>query len=197
MRLSSFIVSLLLALTIASPATASPEREVEATIQSVIAALEDSSLDESTKHDRITSLIKEKLDKAGIVRRVLATNWHTTTLTERRRFTNLFIELVVETYWNKIKTYQGQRVEVTDVSKRNEKLANVNSVIYTERKNIPVDYRLRATKRGSWLVYDVAIEQISLVRTYRTSFHEMIQKNGIEHVLVELERKIDSISAEN
>jgi len=172
-----------------------PRAIVAETVDAVLAVLADDTLPEDAKAERVKALIAARLDEQGIARRVLATNWHGATLSERRRFTDRFVALVVENYWRKIRKYSDEQVEIGDAEEIDtRRIATVPTVIRTASADVPVDYKLTRSPKGAWRVYDVVIERISLVRNYRASFQEMVQRDGLEHVITELERKLDELA---
>jgi len=71
-----------------------------------------------------------------------------------------------------------------------DKKAQVDTKVITETIEIPIDYRLYQTNNGSWMVYDVIIEGVSLVGNYRSQFDQMLQKNSFEKLIEDLKNKI-------
>ena len=101
-----------------------------------------------------------------------------------------FRTLLVRTYSNALGTYQGQRLEVdplsmdpgaTDVTVRNR-------YITPGQPPIPVDYRMRKTADG-WKAYDIVVDGVSLVTTYRPTFDEEIRRSGVDGLIQKLTQK--------
>ena len=67
--------------------------------------------------------------------------------------------------------------------------AEVQSKIVTSSKEIPIHYRL-ILKNGTWRVYDVLIEGISLIRNYRSQFKKILTKQTPEEMLKMLRKKV-------
>jgi len=70
-----------------------------------------------------------------------------------------------------------------------ETQAEVQTRVITSSKEIPISYRA-ILKDGSWKVYDVVIENVSLVLNYRTQFNEILAKNTPEQLLEILRKKV-------
>jgi phospholipid transport system substrate-binding protein len=156
--------------------------------------LADQSRSEDNRRRRVKALIGENFDFAAMANRVLATNWRKASKAERSRFTNLFRELLSNTYWSRIAAYTDERVEYLGERQRSERLATVSTLIKTANADIPVDYKLYL--RGErWLAYDVVIEQVSLVRNYRSNFQDIVRQKGIAGLISDLETKVASSSA--
>jgi phospholipid transport system substrate-binding protein len=119
----------------------------------------------------------------------LAKHWKARSDEEKKTFIDLFGQLLEQTYISKIESYSNEKViflkeYVTD------KKAQVDTKVITETIEIPIDYRLYQTNNGSWMVYDVIIEGVSLVGNYRSQFDQMLQKNSFEKLIEDLKNKI-------
>lgn len=191
----TLMVTLAVAARAGAEEAAAPRALIAETVDAVVATLSGPALAPEQRAERVKSLIAERLDSQGIARRVLATHWHGATLAERRRFKRRFIALVVENYWRKIRDYSDETVDVVGASLLGKRLASVETLIRTSSGDIPVDYKLSRAAGGEWRVYDVVIERISLVRNYRSSFQQMVQREGLDHVIAELERKLAELRA--
>ncbi len=184
-------VILAFALLFASNAHAqTPTETVADTVNSVVAMLQDEGLNGETKKRHIKGIISEHFDFRAMSSRVLATNWNKATKKQRAKFTSLFKELLSNTYWRKISGYKNERVEYIGEKLRNAKLATVNTLLKTETVDIPVDYKLYRRDGEGWYVYDVVIEQVSLVRNYRGSFQQIVHDVGIDGLIQQLETKV-------
>jgi len=172
---------------------ASPQSVVTATVDAVIATLKDASLSEDARKRQVKAHIARHFDFAAMSNRVLATHWRKASKAERAKFTALFRELLSNTYWQRIAGYDDERVEYVGEKLRGEKLATVNTVIKTATADIPVDYKLYRRADG-WMAYDVVIEQVSLVRNYRATFHDIVHDRGIAGLLSELETRVAASS---
>ena len=73
-----------------------------------------------------------------------------------------------------------------------KKKAQVNTKIVTDTVEIPIDYRLFQGKNGSWQVYDMVIEGVSLVGNYRSQFSQILEKDSYAELIKTLKKKIDN-----
>lgn len=171
-----------------------PLAAVRVTVDGVLAVLTDTTLGEEARRRQVKAIIARHFDFKAMANRVLATNWRKASKAERARFTSLFRELLSNTYWAKISAYTDEEVEYLGEKQSSDKLATVNTVIHTATADIPVDYKLYRTPDG-WAAYDVVIEQVSLVRNYRSSFQTIVHDVGIAGLLSQLETKVAESSA--
>jgi len=138
-------------------------------------------------------------------RYVLGKNWRKIDSTQREEFIHLFHVLLVKFYSNAFSKYiQSNTVDKEMIkflpfrSKTGSKYATVKSKI-THNKNAPpiaVNYQLYNGKTKGWKVYDINVEGISLVTSYRSSFNQLIKQKGMQGLLVELQEKINKLNQE-
>ena len=103
----------------------------------------------------------------------------------------MFRELLQGVYADRLLAYTDQKV-VFDKEKMLKKgRAEVQShIVLSDGRKVPIFYRL-TEKNGSWKVYDLIIEGVSLVKNYRTQFREIIAKDSPEKLLEVLRDKVD------
>ncbi len=183
------LLVLLLAGTAPSVMAASPAMEqVQQTVDEVIATLKNQALEQEDRRNKLTGLVRARFDFRTMSQWVLATNWRTATEAEKERFVELFSDLLEATYLGRIEAYTDEKV--TYVGEQTEgKKAQVDTLVLTAGADIPITYKL--VQRGdTWLVYDVVIEEVSLVRNYRSSYNEIVRKEGMNGLFARMEEKI-------
>ena len=118
---------------------------------------------------------------------------HVRNLSQRQLATRMGVP---RTYISKIETYGGEKIQYTG-ERIDGEYATVSTRIITKNgTEVPVDYRM--TKRGDrWLVYDVSIEGVSLVSSYRTQFNKIIQTSSYNELVSKLKNKQDELLAED
>ncbi len=116
--------------------------------------------------------------------------WRKASDQQKIDLTQEFRTLLLRTYSNAIKSYGGEKIEFLAFrpEKRDDR-AKVRSIFKPKQgNNIPVTYRMRE-KQGEWLVYDIIVDNLSLVTTYRGTFSSEISKNGIDGLIASLRDK--------
>jgi len=126
--------------------------------------------------------------------RTLATNWKKATKQEKEKFIDLFSQLIENTYIGKIEAYTNEKVEYPGEKVKGNK-ALVETLIIAASADIPVDYKLYK-KGDTWWVYDVIIEGVSLISNYRSSYQEIVKKEGFDGLLAKMQEKIDELASE-
>ena len=92
---------------------------------------------------------------------------------QQKEFVELYRKLLEKVYMDRILTYSGEKIEYVRESSLSENKSEVQTRIVTANKEIPIDYRLY-NRDGTWKVYDVVIEGVSLVSNYRTQFESIL-----------------------
>jgi phospholipid transport system substrate-binding protein len=190
-----------LAVTAASPAVAgAPTEQLRGAVDRVLKTLEDPSLKGEGKiNDRrvaVRKIANEIFDFSEIAKRSLARHWQPLSEAQRTEFVGLFADLLERSYISKIETYGGEKIQYT-TEKVDGDFATVSTRIVTKNgTEVPIDYRM--TKRADrWLVYDVSIEGVSLVSSYRTQFNKIIQTSSYNELVAKLRTKQDELLAED
>jgi phospholipid transport system substrate-binding protein len=186
------LFALLFVLPSSSPA-ASPRTEVKATVDQVIATLKDETLSAAARREKLTSIIRPRFDFRIMSQSVLGVNWRRATETQKRRFIDLFSELLKSTYVSKIEQYTNERVDYGEERIEDDR-ALVETMLVTQSTEIPIIYRM-IRKDGVWKVYDVVIENVSLVRNYRSTYDEIARKEGIDRLLQRMEEKLAELKS--
>jgi len=179
-----------------------PQQIMEKTAKQMLNAFireeEAISKDPDIAFDLINTNLVPKINFPLMSRWVLGKNWKKASLIQRQQFIAEFKTLVVEFYTHALIQYlQGNNLS-TDIitfkpfrGKKNSKYATVRSQVNPPNgaNPIKVNYDLYRNKKGLWQVYDVTIEGISLVTTYRSSFKQIISQQGMDGLLKELKNK--------
>ncbi len=121
-------------------------------------------------------------------RLVLAKHWRTATPEQRKRFVDAFYKSLLNNYGDALVEFTGDRIKVLPA--RVEATAT-SATVRTEVKRsngdrIPVNYSLRKGETG-WKAWDVTIEGISYIKSFREDFGSQIDQNGIDAVIQRLE----------
>ena len=177
-----------------------PTDQLRAQINRTIQILDDPELKKpgKTKDRRaaVRQVANDIFDFGETAKRSLARHWAARSQAERDEFVQLFADLLERSYISKIETYGGEKIQYT-AEKIDGDLATVSTRIVTKNgTEVPVDYRM---KKGAdrWLVYDVSIEGVSLVSSYRTQFNKIIQTSSYNELVSKLRTKQDELLAED
>lgn len=175
-----------------SPAWAGPPtdtlREYTEAVQKV---LDDPALKaDDRRHERRAAVRRvaiEAFDVQETARRALGPHWQQRTPAEREEFVQLFADLLEQTYIAKIDLYGGERLKFVD-----ERIDGDTAVVrarVTTRQGTEVPVEGRMHKRSDrWLIYDVTIENVSLIANYRSQFDRIIRTSSYADLVKRLRK---------
>jgi len=136
----------------------------------------------------IRRIAVELFDFGEVGRRALGRHWSGRSPQEQADFVALFTELLERAYVGKIEAYSGEQIVYTGELVDGD-YAVVRSRINTKRRTeTALDYRLHRTD-GRWKVYDVLIDGVSFVSTYRSEFNRVIQLHSWDELMDRLRKK--------
>ena len=170
-----------------------PMTTVEATVNRVLDVLRDSKLKspaaKEKKKEKLRIIYKDMFDEIEFSKRTLTRNWNKLNLSQRVEFVNLFEQVLEKSYIDKILDYSDEKIDFYKESMLSENQAEIQTRIITSSKEIPIFYRM-ILKDGKWKVYDVVVENVSLVQNYRTQFNDILVKDTPEQLLEILRKKV-------
>lgn len=175
----------LVASAMAAPA-ASPREVVQSAVSRVIAAIHRAEpatavassarrlAAEQHRHD-IRLIATELFDFDEIARRALSRHWTGRSPEEQAEFVRLFTDLLERTYIHRIEAYAGERIVYAGETIDGPYATVRSRVVVRRNVETPLDYRLHLYQ-GRWKVYDVLIDHVSFVATYRSEFNRILQR---------------------
>jgi len=183
-------LSILVFLLFPLPAQAAePLAAVQAEVNKVLDVLRDKTLSTEAKKEKLRDLYSEMFDEVELARRTLGANWKKLNPAQQEEFVRLYRQVLEKAYINKILTYTDQKIVFSRASMLSDNLAEVQTKIITSSQEIPLNYRV-FLKDGTWKVYDVVIENVSLILNYRSQFESILAKNTPEQLLEILRKKV-------
>jgi phospholipid transport system substrate-binding protein len=173
----------------------SPVPMLEQTANSIIAALRDNKASLKSNPNIIYKAVEAHLlpivDVAGMSRSVLGRQaWNKATAAQRAQFSKAFTRLVIRTYSSPLAQYSDESVQFLPIrGSLNSRFLRVNSIIVrAEGQNISLSYSL-VNKNGQWKVYDLSVEGVSLLQSFRSQFAAALQNSSMDDVIKEMEKK--------
>lgn len=187
-------IATLLMLTISTSAWAGvPTDVLKDTVNKVLDILRDPKFKpdaaKEAKKDKLRVLYEKMFDELELARRALARNWNSLSVAQRKEFVPLFRQILEKAYADKILDYTNEKIIFDRETALAENQVEVLTRIVTASKEIPIVYRM-IQKDGVWKVYDVVVENVSLVQNYRTQFNDILAKNTPDQLLETLRKKV-------
>ncbi len=192
---------LLVSFTLSSPAASlaslGPKDAVKATTNKVIDVLNNPELKgpakETERRKKIREAVMELFDFGEMAKRSLGIYWKERSAADKKEFTGLYSDLLERSYINRIEGYSNEKITYDNESIDGD-YAVVKTRLRTKRgEEIPIDYKL-LNENGKWMVYDLVIENVSLVNNYRVQFNKVIRSTSYAELVKKMKNKAESES---
>jgi phospholipid transport system substrate-binding protein len=173
---------------------AGPEELVKKITDDVMAAIKSDKELAAGDKQKAMKLAEEKIlphvDFEEATRLALGRGWKQASPEQQKKLVTEFRNMLVRTYSNAISAYEGQTMKVLPSRvKAGDTEATVrNQFIRPGGKPVLIDYSMRKTDQG-WKVYDIVVEGVSLVLTYRSEFDAIVKQEGIDALIKRLTQK--------
>jgi len=175
-----------------------PGDQVRQTTDKVLAILKDPQLKGESKknerRDKLKELIYQRFDFTEMARRSLGSEWRRRSAEEQKEFVKLFTGLLERAYLDNIESYNGEKFRYLKEQEDNNHAEVDTKIIDNKGQEFSVNYRLHKVN-GDWKVYDVVIEDISLVNNYRSQFNRVLATSSYEELVNRMKGKTLSAPA--
>ena len=171
-----------------------PEELVRKVTQDVLDAIRSDKQLAAGDKQKALRLAEEKvlplIDFEEAARLAVGRAWAQATPEQRKKLVEEFRKMLVRTYSNAISAYEGQTMQVLPVRMKpgDTEVTVHNRYIRAGGTPLPVDYQMHKTDQG-WKIYDITVEGVSLVLTYRSEFDAVVKQSGIDGLIKRLEEK--------
>jgi phospholipid transport system substrate-binding protein len=190
--LMTLTAALLLGLTASVAAALTPTETVKSRVDEALQSLSQTANPGAEASERRRADIRRAADTLfdfpDMSRRALGRHWTDRTPAEREEFTRLFTDLIARTYIGKIDRYAGESIAYVGERVDGDEASVRSQVVTAKGSQIPVEYRLHRAN-DTWSAYDVLIENVSLVGTYRSQFDRIIKAESFADLLRRLREK--------
>ena len=146
--------------------------------------------DPRSVYELVDRLVLPHFDFERMSRRVLGKRWKQASPEQRQRFVSAFRSMLVRTYATVLNEYRGQTLNWLDPAprKKDDEIAIPLDVELDDNRAVRVVYAMHGDGT-EWKVFDVAVDGVSIVTNYRSSFRSQIARHGIEGLIASLEAR--------
>ena len=171
-----------------------PTDQIRATVGRVLIILNDRKLNsdgaKEARRSELSKAIFPRFDFEEMAKRSLGSEWRRRAPAEQEEFIRLFTELLKDSYVDSIESYRGNKVVYRRESQDGD-YADVGTKIINERGDeFTIDYRLNL-EGNEWKVYDVIIENISIVNNYRSQSRRILGRSSFAELLKAIRDKVN------
>ena len=163
--------------------------------QQILSTLKNNKGELKKNPQLIYSAVEQNLlphvDVEGMSRSVLGRQaWTKASAAERQQFARAFTQLVMRTYASPLAEYQDESIKFLPIRGNvNGRFLRVNSLIVrSSGPDIPISYSLVA-KNGDWKIYDMSVEGVSLLQSFRNQFAQVLQNSSMQNLIHEMQKQ--------
>jgi phospholipid transport system substrate-binding protein len=179
-----------------SPARADdPKSVVRTTVNQALTVLRDTSTPLAQRQDKLRQIVAGTFDFTEMAKSALGYHWKQITPAQQQEFTSAFVAFIEDSYLSKINDYRGQQVTFGTVSNEGAQYAQVSTdIVQPSGEAIHVNYRL-LQEGGTWKIYDVTVDAISIIANYRNQFNRVMNNKGYDTLIADLKSKQAALAA--
>jgi phospholipid transport system substrate-binding protein len=167
---------------------ADPNDLVRLKWDAAVSVLQNKDLDQQAKDRQIDKIVTPIFDFPLMAKLALGRdNWPKFTATQRKKFAQLFVKRLKTSYQEKITLYTDEKAFFKPaVQQKNKNTIHIPMELMSQEKEIAVLYKLRKVDKR-WKIYDVEIQGVSILLTYRSQFDDILRSGTVEELLTRLE----------
>ncbi len=173
-------------------AQASPLSMLEETSHQILATLKQNKASLKKNSQVINQAVEKYLlpnvDVNGMSRSVLGRKaWGEASASEKEQFSKAFTQLVIRTYASPLAEFTDETIKFMPIrGSLDSRFIRVNSIIIRSKgKNIPLSYSL-VSNSGNWKIYDLSVEGVSLLQSFRSQFAEVLQNSTMQELIKQM-----------
>jgi phospholipid transport system substrate-binding protein len=197
-RIASLCFALLPAVGISAEAAAlptNPQDSVRSLYDTLLTTMKDGpTLGESGRYARLAPVVGRLFDVPLMARLAVGPSWAMLSPTQQQQVTDAFAHYITATYADRFDSYSGEQLQVTGEQPSGSEVIVQTRIVKATDDPVSLNYRMRENG-GSWQIADVYLDgTISQLATQRAEFHSILQREGVDGLIMALNRKVDLLA---
>ena len=165
-----------------------PEKLMRVKWDAIVKVLQNDKFDKAAKIKHIDKIIDPLFDFPLMAKLALGReHWPKLNAAQREKFSKLFVKLLKETYREKISLYTNEELLFKPPLKKTKTVIQIPAELMYKDKKVTMLYKLRKLEKR-WKIYDVEIQGVSVLLTYRSQFDDILSNSTVEDLLSRLEK---------
>ena len=192
-KVLAFLAGAALACNVLAQALA-PDQLVQKITDDVLAAIKSDKQLAAGDKQKALKVAEEKvlpyIDFEHATRLAVGRAWNQASPEQKKKLVTEFRNMLVRTYSNAIQAYEGQTLKVLPARGKQDPEDTVvrTQFVRAGGQPLPIEFHMRQSDKG-WKVYDIVVEGVSLVMTYRSEFDAVVKQEGIDGLIKRLAQK--------
>ena len=165
------------------------EEFIKSNLDAVFAILQKEDLSQQAKESEVVEIVTPMFDFELMAKLSLGKKyWPGLSQGQKERFTEQFVERLRQSYLNKLTAYTNEKI-IYESPVAVKKKVHVPTLLISKGKKISMLYKLYSSN-NTWKIYDVEIQGVSIIRSYRSQFNEILQNGTFDDLLQKLHNAI-------
>lgn len=165
----------------------SPTEQIQQTIQQVMNVVASPTSSDQTREEMLREALMPRFDWFEMAKQALGQHWSRASGRESE-FVSAFAEFLGNAYIGQIGSYRDEKVLFVQESIDSSRAQVKTKIVSDKGELTSVNYRLHRIE-GEWKIYDVVVEDISIVVNYRSQFNRILAKGSFDDLLRQLRQK--------
>ncbi len=167
----------------------SAEELLKENLAAVFTVLQKQDLNQEAKNNKIIDIVNPMFDFSLMAKLTLGRKyWPGLTPEQKESFTQLFIKRLRASYLDRLTLYTDEKVLYESSVEVKQKI-HIPTCLVSKDKKISILYKFYNSE-SNWKIYDLEIQGVSIIRSYRSQFHEILKSGTFEDLLTKLEQPV-------
>ena len=188
--LKSFVMTLSLFVLTVPVIQAGDVEDINSMVKKKVAVIFDllgkQDIEKNERNEKIIGELNEIMDFQLAAYLSLGKHWKKISKTQKKEFVETFQQYINNYIVEKIDLYTNQKIDIGDSKIVKKGRAELEIGILSGGETLQVNFKLRKNKKTEWRVYDVDIEGVSLITTFRSQFSGVLKNSSFEELLEKL-----------
>jgi len=163
-------------------------------IENVISIVQNNKIDKSTRNSQIVDVLNPMFDFELMAKLSLGKKWKQLNKQDGQKFVALYVERMKQSYSSKIDAYSDEKVAITQIKQPKKNRIELVTNLISQNNTLEISYKFYKPKnlkmdKDRWLIYDVVILGVSILKTDKAQFREFLQTNTIQELFIKLQSK--------
>ena len=193
--LKSFVMTLSLFVLTVPVIHAGDVEDINSMVKKKVAVIFDllgkQDIEKNERNEKIVGELNEIMDFQLAAYLSLGKHWKKISKTQKKEFVETFQQYINNYIVEKIDLYTNQKIDIGDSKIVKKGRAELEIGILSGGETLQVNFKLRKNKKKEWRVYDVDIEGVSLITTFRSQFSGVLKNSSFEELLEKLKNPTD------
>ncbi len=166
------------------------ESQMTKKIDKMLEILAIKDMPKKEKGEKLVAILDDVFDYEKMSKISLGRTWKKISQKQKKEFSVIFEKKLKQSYIDKLDLYKGQKVKVLGLHPYKKSRLQLKAQLKGKDEDYPVNYNFHQNKQSKqWLVYDVQIAGVSIMRTYRDEYTEFLRSKSFEQLLKTLKSK--------